>query len=79
MPQTMREFLSKIFKEEGREESRLENLNALKKAFSKRGIPSDDYQADFQQLTTVASIGDLIVDFMAADDPKAFLKQRFGH
>lgn len=87
MPKTMREVLSKMFIEEGREEGLeegrkeglAESLSALKKAFSKRGVLFDDYQADLQKLTTVTAVADMIGDFMAADDPKTFLKERFGH
>lgn len=91
MPLTMREFLAKIGREEGIlegiekgrsegiEKSRMENLSALRKAFRKRAVPFDDYQAELQALPNVAAIGEFIVDFMAAENAKTFLKNRFGH
>ena len=60
MALTMRDFLEKIGREKGIEEGiekgRLESINTLRKAFTKRGILYEDYQTDLQKLPNVAAI-----------------------
>ncbi len=75
MEQTMRQYLTKIGRQIGREEA----LNSLRKALRRRGIAPRAYEKDFQSLADIGKVVDLVASFMAAKDPRAYLRRRFGH
>ena len=83
MPQTMLEYLTKcghaIGREKEREEDRRRALVSLKKAFSVRGVDFRAYARDFEGFATASRISSFIVSFMAAKNPRSYLKRRFGH
>ncbi len=79
MEQTMLEYLTKAGRAEKQEEDRLRTLVSLKKAFTLRGIAHGAYAKDFGDLVDAGEVSRVIVSFMAAKNPRAYLKRRFGH
>jgi hypothetical protein len=83
MEQTMLQYLTKcghaVGREKGLEEERRRTLVALKKAFSVRGVDFRAYVRDFEGFATGSRISSFIVSFMAAKNPRSYLKRRFGH
>ena len=64
---------------EGLQTSLMKALVSLRETLSRRGIAPGAYEKDLQKLTDVGQIVDLAASFMAADDPSAYLRRRFGH
>jgi hypothetical protein len=91
MAQTMREYLEKIGRKRGREEGFEKGIEkgvekglaralaSLRKAFRRRGVAPETYESDFGKLTDPGKVVDLAASFMAAKDPHAYLRRRFGH
>ena len=79
MAQTMREYLEKIGLERGRHEGLESALAAMRRALRRRGIDPEAYEQDLEGLTAPGKVVDLVASFMAAKNPQAYLRRRFGH
>ncbi len=79
MELTMREYLTMVGREDKKEEDRLGTLVSLRKAFTLRGVAPRAYARDVDTLADAKEVSRLIVSFMAAKNPRAYLKRRFGH
>ena len=78
-------------RKEGRQEGREEGIRAgiqrdlaealasLRKAMTLRGIDPAAYAKDLRAFRGPGRVSQLIVSFMAAKNPRAYLKRRFGH
>jgi hypothetical protein len=79
MVQTLRQFIIKVGREEGLEEGLRKTLASLRKALRRRGVDPEAYKKDFAKIRDVGKAADLIASFVAAKDPRAHLRRRFGH
>jgi hypothetical protein len=79
MAQTMREYLEKIGRKRERQEGLERALLSLRKALLQRDIDPKKYERDMARLSDVGKVTDMIVKFMAAKNPHAYLRRRFGH
>ncbi len=78
MEQTMLEYLTKVGQELRLETERRNALVSLRRAFAIRGIDPGRYARQLEKLPHAGRISQLIVSFMAAKNPRAYLKRRFG-
>ncbi len=91
MEMTMLEYLEMVGREKGRKEGRQEGIRAgiqrglaealasLRKAMTLRGVDPAAYAKDLRAFGDPGRVSQMIVSFMAAKNPRAYLKRRFGH
>ena len=87
MEMTMLEYLEMVGREKGRKEGVRAEIRrgaakaraSMKKALAIRGVDPAAYAKDLNAFGDAGKVSQLIVSFMAAKDPRAYLKRRFGH
>ena len=65
--------------EEGTRRALERALASLRKALRRRGVAPKRYEHELTGLTDPGKVVDLVASFMAAKDPAAYLRRRFGH